>query len=461
MVNSALLPEVVLLVTEYFTPSEATAPSLVCRAWHDVFAGVIWRHYMIRPRCMSPSIATLTKNAHRTRKLVYFGTQMAVEDDLAVPYTRLTHLRFHGSDYKSARVWDCLAQLITRNQQLQEVTISDHVAGAQIELGQALASLPALRVLEMRKVCMDLKHWETIWNGCKSIRELRLFSEHTKDASTFNEEALEMHTELQSIALHDVTFFPLLGSSPNLRRVSWEKIDDSTILLEELTGLLLDGKLCQLECLKIPVAEDQPLASTLKAMSQVKELSLEEGSIGTLAFKDLTQHFATLQILSIPTNSMNASILVPTVLASCPLLTSITAPTVSATDLIHGAPWVCSRLKVFTISIEITDTEGDAVHTQSREIFRRLSKLEHLTELRVHGLMGENEPTFQGLDMRLESGLGQLSSLQHLWFLDFSDTIQNMSAEDVAWIRSTWRRIGHVFGMCNSQYGVFEGQPLL
>lgn len=183
---------------------------------------------MIKLRCMSPSIAVLTKNAHHTRKLEYFGTQMAVEDDLAVPYTRLTHLRFFGSYEKSAQVWDCLAQLITRNQHLQQVTISDRVAGAQIELWQALTSLPALRVLEMRDVCMDLKHWETIWNGCKGIRELRLLSVHTKDASTFNEEALKMHTDLQSISLHDVTFIPLLRSSPNLRRVSWEMTANST-----------------------------------------------------------------------------------------------------------------------------------------------------------------------------------------------------------------------------------------
>lgn len=196
-------------------------------------------------------------------------------------------------------------------------------------------------------------------------------------------------------------------------------------------------------------------------MSQVKELSVEEGDIGTLAFKDLTKHFAMLQILSIPTYSMGAHAFVPAVLASCPLLTSISAPTVSATDLIQGGPWVCSRLRVFRINIEITNTEGDAVRTQSREIFRRFSKLVHLTELRVRGPVVEDAPTFQGLDMRLESGLGQLSSLQRLWLLDFSDTIQNMSAEDVAWIKNTWKRIEHILGECNAKYGVFWGQPLL
>lgn len=315
------------------------------------------------------------------------------------------------------------------------MTISNRVAGVQIEFWQALASLPALQVLEMRHVYMDFKHWETVWNGCKGIRKLRLFSVHMKDASTFNKAALEMHTELQSIALHDVTYFPLLRSSPNLRSVSWQKLEGSTMLLEELTRILLGGKLCRLESLLILRAEDQPLASTLKAMSQVKEVYVGVDYFGTLAFKDLAQHFATLQILTIPTCSMKVNILVPAVLVSYPLLTFISAPTVSATNLIHSGPWVCSRVKVFRINIEIMDTEGDAVRTQSREIFGRLSKLEHLTELRVRGPMVENAPTFQGLDMRLESGLAQLSSLQHLWLLDFSDTIQNMS-------RRMWRGSG-------------------
>ncbi|KAG0347259.1 hypothetical protein BG005_000289, partial [Podila minutissima] len=44
----------------------------------------------------------------------------------------------------------------------------------------------------------------------------------------------------------------------------------------------------------------------------------------------------------------------------------------------------------------------------------------------------------QSLDLRMESGLFQLSSLKKLWRLCYAGTIQNMSNEDAQWMRQHW-----------------------
>lgn len=63
-----------------------------------------------------------------------------------------------------------------------------------------------------------------------------------------------------------------------------------------------------------------------------------------------------------------------------------------------------------------------------------------------------------GLDFRLEYELGQLVTLQCLRQLDFSGTVQNISAVDVAWIRTNMRNLTTVQGKCN-EYGTFAEQP--
>ncbi|KAG0038333.1 hypothetical protein BGZ82_000478 [Podila clonocystis] len=447
MTHTQLPPELLLVVAEYLTPAEATAPSLVCRVWQEIFGSIIWRTYMIKPRDMAPAISTLTKNAHHTRKLEYFATVMDVENDLAVPYTHLTSLWFYVAIRQSGRAWIQLVPLIMRNQQLHELVLGDPGRSVPADIWAALAALPMLRTLELRDFGMGRKHWETIWNGCKGLRELRLLGSYNMGESIFHEEALEIHTELQSIALDGGEFSIILRRCPNLRRVSCAS--DRTTVLDELPSLLLEGKLCQLDSIILAKAEDQSLALTLMAMQQVKVLVVRKGEVEDLSCHALTRHFATLQILCIPECIKNAGTFIPAVLASCPLLTNITTSAVSATDIVNGRPWICLRLKVFKINIKITDEQDDNIGTQSREIFGRISRLVHLTDLHIRAPITEDPLTFQGLDLRLESGLSQLSTLQHLQELDFGGTIQHMSVEDIAWVRMHWTQLTHAVGRCN------------
>ncbi|KAI9231147.1 MAG: hypothetical protein BYD32DRAFT_431525 [Podila humilis] len=461
MAHASLPPELLILISKYFTPEEALAPSLACRFWHSVFTTVVWRCYTIKPRKTSPTIETRTKNAHHVRELHYLGTQLTVEDDLVVPYTRLTNLWFltsYNDSVDNEQLWIRLTQLIARNQELQEAVISDPVAGAPVELWQTVISLPVLRTLEIRDVCMQMKHWEAIWNGCKGLRTLRMYNMHSWDRLKINDEVMEKHTELESMTLQDSHYLPLLKHCPNLRHVSWENRANSALFLKMLAVYLSEGRLGQLERLHTRNADDRMLASTLKAMNQIKELSVQDGKIEDLSLQALTQHFTTLQVLTLPTNMNNAGDFVSTVLASCPKLTTFTAPMVTATEIIDGEPWVCSSLTNFDIIIEIEDAEEDKIRNQSREIFGRLSSLTYLTELRIRSFDTLSAPTLQGLEFRLESGLGQLSTLTQLKLLDFSGTIQNMSVDDVKWIRDSWKRIELVLGKCN-EHGLFQDQP--
>lgn len=57
-----------------------------------------------------------------------------------------------------------------------------------------------------------------------------------------------------------------------------------------------------------------------------------------------------------------------------------------------------------------------------------------------------------------QSGLGQLFTLKNLEQLDFTNTIQNMSAEHVAWMGDHWKTLESVEGICN-RLGEYKDQP--
>jgi len=143
-----------------------------------------------------------------------------------------------------------------------------------------------------------------------------------------------------------------------------------------------------------------------------------------------------------------------------------------ASAIMLGKPWICSSLEEFRVGIVVGASGKQTVRNRSRAIFERMSKLTCLTHLDIgchyiqddSGNSDDSEdgdddvPKRQSLDLTLESGLDQLASLKHLEELDFSYTVQNMSAEDVKWIRENWKRLQVVRGICND-HGGFKDQP--
>ncbi|KAF9158409.1 hypothetical protein BGX20_003404 [Mortierella sp. AD010] len=82
-----------------------------------------------------------------------------------------------------------------------------------------------------------------------------------------------------------------------------------------------------------------------------------------------------------------------------------------------------------------------------RAIFKRISGLTQLERLQVGGWSsGPNIPFQESLDLRLESGLGELANLKRIKCLDFFHTVQMFGEEDVRWIISNWRKLEETLG---------------
>ncbi|KAF9380052.1 hypothetical protein CPB97_008600 [Podila verticillata] len=451
MAHSELPPELLFLVARYFNSVQAIAPSLVCRAWYHTFCTVIW-HTVSMNMWQKRSLQMTTWHADHIRKLLCLLPTREPEY-LEIPYSRLTRLilRFTGNVI-GAVTWDLLIQLVKRNVRLEELTIYSKNSDVPLVLWKSLASLPCLHSVTLSDCTMDQENFGQFWKGCKGVQ--RLYLSRLEIRSMDGADALP---NVERLHLDHTVPLALLRLCPNVRSISWISSNGevSNALLNELAVLLNEGLFPQLDGLYPFQAGDSHLASCLTAMHQMKELELDMG-IETLSLKALPKHFCTLERLHISHVYDVPGEFVATVMASCPLLTDFSVFGVKAFKMMAGPQWVCLKMTTLRLWISTTGPNEDAIREQSRAVFERLSKL---TQLRCLYLRHPFAPTesSQGLDLRLESGLGQLASLTRLVTIDFSSTVQNMSAADVAWMRRTWRSV-EATGRCNS-FGSLKSQP--
>ncbi|KAG0243766.1 hypothetical protein BGX31_010235 [Mortierella sp. GBA43] len=172
-------------------------------------------------------------------------------------------------------------------------------------------------------------------------------------------------------------------------------------------------------------------------------------SITPTSMASLRQRFGYLTTLAVtwPIDCNETSPMAQEILSSCPLLEELTAPRIDAAVIAQGQPWVCLWLKTLTLSIKFDPLTN---HSIQPLVFNQLSRLERLrnvylcTELRGddHGLTRFQE----AVDMRLDNGLGKLSTLRTLQSLDWGIASQRMGEQEIEWMLQHWRCLERVRG---------------
>ncbi|GJJ70791.1 hypothetical protein EMPS_03141 [Entomortierella parvispora] len=210
-----------------------------------------------------------------------------------------------------------------------------------------------------------------------------------------------------------------------------------------------------------------PRSWTLKRTG-LKKLTMGGSGFGSGALKSLAAHFSTLTALSLYGGREKTSLVMQRVLESCPCLISIDGDLLYASDMVHGKPWICcSTLDSFSIDI-VLDLENDAFQksgiamgiplgsTAPKSIqlfvYGQLARLTQLKRLALRSSFKDEEGAdakpLQRLDLDLEHGLGQLSTLSRLKQLDFR-SVQKMTTREMEWMVVHWRKLEKITGEMN------------
>ncbi|CAO3564957.1 unnamed protein product [Mortierella alpina] len=179
------------------------------------------------------------------------------------------------------------------------------------------------------------------------------------------------------------------------------------------------------------------------------------------AFELLRKSFPFLTELNLTHCPHVTDLMVREVMGSCFSLTLLKASKVQARVMVEGKPWVCKSLQTlglyFIFSPEGESPADELTHRNElhTRVFERLSELRELETL----VLGDTiemwyqewlgRPPQRGLELRLDRGLGRLSTLDRLKRLYIDKTWQLMEAEDYTWMLDHWPKLEVVDGRVN------------
>ncbi|KAG0223276.1 hypothetical protein BGX31_008588 [Mortierella sp. GBA43] len=247
--------------------------------------------------------------------------------------------------------------------------------------------------------------------------------------------------------------------------------------LRELTLVALDINYPHLEGKDFPILLEAvlrlPCGSNMALLLDVNisyleqrtfNLYRERGHFTTLTKLNLTPSSSPL-VMRPPGSSITTMVSkqVQEVLESCPMLEQIAAAVITAQDIIQGKPWVCRRLKIFEVMINMEPSgenhaqEGKRTgikyskdyRTRCHQVFEQLGQLKQLTVLNM--CLRDERPncipssSFTELPLSLRMGLGHLSTLKKLEMIGYEGPWE-IRLVDMEWMLQHWKNLRDIVG---------------
>ncbi|KAF9352183.1 hypothetical protein BGX26_009948 [Mortierella sp. AD094] len=352
-------------------------------------------------------------------------------------------------------MWRGVATLINSSSSLSTIEITAQRNSVVNEIWEAIKDSPKVRTLILSHVKVSFVQSPNFWEACTVLEKLDLNACIVTVASPPS-----YFRRLTDIRFDSLTDFPpehqihIMSLCPELKSIFWRGGGASIFAIDRFTiGIVDRGEFRKLESLDLMgiSIQDYNLCQVIKHIKQpIKKLALIQTGVGPMSLTALELHFHTIQELDLTECLELSSKDTARLLRSCPLLVSFKAGKLSSLDVKEDESWPCSnRLLTLLVNIQL---EKDDVQEASRRVFACLSKLTSLRTLNIvkyTSTMGDSQQSGRPLQLRLDCGLSQLSTLRYLELLVFDKSGQSMTMEEGIWIKTNWKRLVAIRGRFN------------
>jgi hypothetical protein len=369
---------------------------------------------------------------------------------------------------------------------------SEQEAEEDKDLAEFILGHPSVKHLDMHWLNLE----STFWDGLLDFRNLREFSVSDIDIEQEDMDKFwKLCTQLEKLTISqdggitrgNITTmeFPHIrelslretcydqdGSvqleiakrCPGLTSISWVSYEYSPF--SEFSWLVSEKFWPNLESVSVKseqgygqdggyVLDDGDLCRIIGGMKQISALCVVD-SVGPFEpewFQSLQPHFSGLKTLEIDNTTQVTSSMVQEIMSSCPLLEVLKVPRIEASDIVSGKPWICVRLRMLKTNLRFTSC---ILADAQPLVFDQLSKLTRVEVLRFDSFEDSRTKSSSTalrlkLDLRLEMGLGKLSTLQVLRDIHFQDIEQMMGEKDIEWMLEHWKCLSRVYGVLNNE----------
>ncbi|KAF9946716.1 hypothetical protein BGZ72_011204 [Mortierella alpina] len=462
-INPLDLPEIRILIEQRLSKSDLVKCLQVCRTWYNLFITCIWEEFHLDFRYVDgPPPRFVSSKRDLIRSIAIFNIQERELQDLGVPFPNLRSVSFRGRGHCSDGIYSASTAFLSLHPNLLHL----HVVGVQVNCG-AFALLQQLRhlKLEYTRWPMDLS---SFWTVCTRLETLvvdqTIFQQLPRPGPGVTFPSLKSITLVRSSGLKHQADLDLISRSPALESLRW-RVSGNTLARRFIKFAEL-GKWPRLKDLELQGSyvrifnEDiMRLLSSFKRNVEVLHLANSFLDVG--AFDLLRKHFSSLRELDVSHCRHVTDLMVREVMGSCSSLTLLKASKVQARVMVEGKPWVCKSLTTLGLYF-IFDPEGEPAADElirrnelHMRVFERLSELRHLETLIIGDTIEMwyqewlDRPPQRGLELRLEKGLGRLSTLDRLKHLYIDKTWQLIEPKYYLWMLDHWPSLEVVDGRVN------------
>ncbi|KAG0243903.1 hypothetical protein BGX31_010085 [Mortierella sp. GBA43] len=348
-----------------------------------------------------------------------------------------------------------------------------HINGRNARLGSALwssvSALPALRTLSLYYGFLDTEDAVIAFRDmCAKLTNVTLIETLflPENSCRLMTSAAPQHIRTLVLTrirgLDEMDQLALISQYPRLQELKWHiysSEDNVATVFQHFSQRIASGAWPDLESLDLfnlsakvrpsgkaekgQVVQDSDAARILRNLRRVVKFNLALSKFRVSAFKDLSLHFDTLRELVVRDCPGVSSIMLLHVMHSCPQLETLEGDVIHAKDAVLGDPWRCLALKSLTVHFAF----GESEQNLQPLIFERLSDLTLLEKLFVYRYRASQVSYPNGLDFRLQSGLGALAKLRRMSQVSFTDTWQDLNVEEVQWMISNWKHLSILHGI--------------
>ncbi|KAK3810179.1 MAG: hypothetical protein J3Q66DRAFT_373217 [Benniella sp.] len=440
------IPEILLGVASYVPVHNLPACARVSKIWHQAFIPLIWKDVRLFTDGAIPLGAI-----HSHGKFVK-NLQICCrvkQEHVALNCQNLT------SVYVSRLCADSL-EFITKHPSVTQLRFLEPIRGLS-GYWDKLIGLPNLK--DLRVVVLEVMEQDadTFWQLCTRLE--RLDMGHPRVLVRGNLSSMEFPSlyELRMNGLHesDVRLvLDFMQRCPNLRSLRWALTESVLQLFAQgFVQLYSAGTWPHLQNLSARLSgsgdygDDSDLSKVIGVMQRITSFKASSFSFTPELMDLFRPHFSNLQNLNVCQATTFTSAMTQEVMSSCPLLTSFKGVTIDAIDITQGRPWTCLKLKLLKLGFCFDPSTIDRMQPL---VLDQLSRLTRLEDLEVYSWRQEPLNFQEGFDLRLEHGLGKLSTLRQLRILDLGDSKQNMGEQEVDWIIEHWKCLVRIYGRLNT-----------
>ncbi|KAG0319011.1 hypothetical protein BGZ99_005344 [Dissophora globulifera] len=417
------IPELLILIGTFMSPSSLVASSCVSKFWHHTLQHLVWHKVPICPwNRRSPDVNDVLKYEAHVESLQIsdkWPNDSASRIAILKTISQLTHIKdlsIHRVFLEEVDAMKLLWDMCERAETLEFIGVKFITVG-----DLTTRTFPRVRALKL-SCCGDKLpfDWIDFLRRCPNLETI-VWPDHLQSGRAVNE-------FLEKAA--NGTCWPALESI-------WK---------------------CRFQ-----VSEDT-LLPILTAMPRVTGWAA--GAFGPRSYQILSNNLAILKRLDLGhcQGGTTASIL-QEIMSSCPQLEILRWGRIDGNDMIRGRPWVCTGLRELGITIMFDREEIDQLQPL---VFERLSQLTALEYLDFSGKPTEEEwaeeymeaggectptrgnldllyeqscfiPFRKSVDLRLGKGLEKLATLRRLKKLHFEHIVQHMGDDEVEWILKHWK----------------------